>query len=62
MDCVSIFPQHERVKNYIDFIHAKKMQELDQHMQEIKKSLFESNDPSQQEHQACIPIVSNKRK
>ena len=28
MDCVSIFPQYERVRNYIDFIHGKKMEEL----------------------------------
>jgi hypothetical protein len=39
MDSVSIFPQFERVKNYIDFIHSKKMEELDVHMLKLKKSL-----------------------
>jgi hypothetical protein len=40
MDSVSMFPQFERVKNYIDFIHTKKMEELDQHMDKLKKSLY----------------------
>jgi hypothetical protein len=25
MDCVKIYPQFERVRNYIDFIHEKKI-------------------------------------
>ena len=28
MDCVSVSPKYERVKNYIDFVNTKKIQKL----------------------------------
>jgi hypothetical protein len=37
MDCVAIYPHCERVRNYIDFIHSKKMDELKKKMVKVRK-------------------------
>jgi hypothetical protein len=38
MDCVKIYPQFERVRNYIDFIHEKKIGMLSERNGVIKGS------------------------
>ncbi len=45
MDCVSMFPKYERVKNYIEFVNQKKVQKLTDHILSGRlKSRYDSNE------------------
>ena len=44
MDCVAILPKCERLRNYIDFIHRKKIEIIQKKMKKKKKEVVEEDE------------------